>query len=86
MARKGILPPTLNMVLERYYPLPDRQPARQSPVHLQRPEISSGLQSPIMPCTKLESLGDEQTDSTSLGAQADERKEDQLETSLGSMI
>ena len=35
-----------------------------------------------MPCTEPESLGDAQIDSTSLGAHADGRKEEQLETSL----
>ena len=35
-----------------------------------------------MPCTEPESLRDDQTDSASLGAQADGRKEKQLETSI----
>ena len=81
MARKGILPPTFKMIIKKYCPLPDRPPARQSPVHLQHPEILSCSQSP-MPCTEPESLGDDQTDSASLGAQADGRNEEQLETSL----
>ena len=35
-----------------------------------------------MPCTEPESLGDDQTESASLGAQANIQKEEQLETSL----
>ena len=35
-----------------------------------------------MPCTKPDSLRDDQTKSSSFGAQADGRKEEQVETSL----
>ena len=77
MAQKAMLPPTLKMVLKTYYPLP----VHQSSMHPQHPEISSCSQSPL-PCTEPESLGDDQTDSVSLGAQADGRKEEQLEFSL----
>ena len=77
MVQKGILPPTLKMILTPYY-----QPAaRQSPIHLHHPEFPSCSKSP-MPCTKPESLGDDQTKSASLGAHADGRKEGQLETPL----
>ena len=77
MVRKGIPTPTFKMILKTYHPLP----ARQSPVHLQHPEFLSCLQSP-MPCTEPESLGDDETKTASLGAQADRRKKEQLETSL----
>ena len=68
MVHKGILSPTLKMIFTPYYPLP----ARQSPIHLQHPEIPSCSKSP-MPCTEPESLGDDQTESASLGAHADGR-------------
>ena len=72
-ALKGILPPTLKMILKTYYPLP----ARQVPVHLQQQKIPSCSPSP-MPCTKPNSLRD-QTKRWYFGAQADERKDEQVE-------
>ena len=39
-----------------------------------------------MPCTEPESLGDHETMSASLGAQADRRKKEQLETSLSAQL
>ena len=75
MAAKDILPPTLNVNIKTYYPLP----AHQAPVHPKHPAISSCLQLP-MPYTEPESLGDDQTKSASFGAHADGRKKEQLET------
>ena len=60
MAAKGILLPTLKIILKTYYPLP----ARQAPVHPQHPEISSCSQPP-MPYIEPESLGDDPTKSVS---------------------
>ena len=76
MAKKGILPPILKMIVNKYYPLR----AHPSPVFLQHSEISSCSKS--MLCTEPESLGDNQTESASLGGQADGRKGEQLETSF----
>ena len=76
MAKKGILPPIFKMVLKKYYSLSVRQP----PVLRLHPEILS-CSSPL-PCTEPELLGDNQTKSESLGAPADELKEEQLEISL----
>ena len=79
-AMKGIyilLPPTLKMVLNTYYPLP----ARQAPVHPQQQRISSCPPSP-MPCTKPDSLRDDQTKISSFEAQEDGREEEQVEASL----
>ena len=74
---KGILPSTNKMILKTHYPLP----ARQAPVYPQQQNISSCSPSP-MSCTKPEPLGDDQTESSSFGAQADGRKEEHLETSF----
>ena len=74
---KGILSPTFEIILKTYYPLP----ARQGPLHPQQQKIPSCSLSP-MPCTKPDSLRDNQTKSSSFGAQADGRKEEQIETSL----
>ena len=60
MAQKGILLPTLKMILKTYYPLP----VNQSPVLPQLPEIPSCSKS--MPYIELESLGDDQTKSAHL--------------------
>ena len=49
-ATKGILPPTLEMIIKTYYPLT----VRQAPVHPQQQKIPSCSLSP-MPCTKPES-------------------------------
>ena len=67
------------MILNHYYPLLDRQPTRQSPVHPQHSEVISWSQSP-MSCTEPESLRDDQSKSASRGADADGRKEEQVET------
>ena len=75
IARKGILPPTFKVILEKCYPLP----VRQSPV-LPHPEIPSCSSS--LPCTEPESSGDGQTESDSLGAPVDEPKEEQPEIPL----
>ena len=74
---KGILPPTLEIILKTYCPLP----ARQGPLRPQQQKIPSCSLSP-MPCTKPDSLRDNQTKSSSFGAQADGRKEGQIETLL----
>ena len=76
MTKKGILPPSYKMVLNKYFSLR----AHQSLVLPQHPGIPSCSKS--MPCPEPESLGDDQTESASCGAQADGRKEEQLETSL----
>ena len=76
-AAKGILSPTLNMIVKTYYPLP----ACQAPVHPRHPETSSCSQTPML-YTEPESLGDDQTKSASFGAQGNGQKEEQLETSL----
>ena len=70
MAANSILPPTLKMILKRYYLLP----VRQSPVlpHPENPSCPSSL-----PCTKPKSSGDDQTESGSLGAPVDGPKEEQ---------
>ena len=70
MAAKGILPPTLKMILKKYYPLPI----------LLHPEISS-CSSPL-PCTEPESSERDQTESDSLRAPVDESKEEQSEIPL----
>ena len=75
MAAKGILPPTLKMILRKHYPLP----VRQSPV-LPHPEIPSPSSS--LPCTEPESSGEDQTESDSLGAPVDGPREEQSETPL----
>ena len=74
---KGISPLTLKMILKTYYPLP----ARQASVHPQLTKVSSCSPSP-MPCTKPESLRDDQTKSSYFGAEINGRKEEQSETSL----
>ena len=74
---KGIIPPTLKMILKAYYPLS----LRQAPVHSQQQKIQPCLPS-LMPGTKPESFRDDQTRSSSFEAQADGRKEEQLEASL----
>ena len=74
---KGILPPTLEIILKTYCPLP----ARQGPLRPQQQKIPSCSLSP-MPCTKPDSLRGNQTKSSSFGAQADGRKEEQIETLL----
>ena len=73
-AVKGILSPTLKMILKTCYPLP----ARQASVHPKHPKIISCSQSP-MPYTESKSLDDDQTKSASFGAQTDGWKEEQLE-------
>ena len=70
MAAKGILPPTLKMILKKYYPLP------VSP-HPEIPSCSSSL-----PCTEPESSRDDQTESDSLGAPIDGPKEERSEIPL----
>ena len=78
-AMKGILRPTLKMIPKTHYQLP----ARQAPVHPQQKKTSSCSPSP-MPYIKPESLRDDQTKSSSFGAQGHGRKEEQLEISLES--
>ena len=75
MAAKGILPPTLKMILKRYYLLP----VRQSLVlpHPENPSCPSSL-----PCDEPKSSEDDQTESDSLGAPVDGPKEKQSEISL----
>ena len=73
----GILPLPLKIILKTYYSLPARQP----PVHTKHPEIWPCSQSPLL-YTEPELLGDDPTKSASFGAQADRRKEEQLETLL----
>ena len=68
MAEKGMLPPSYNMVLNKYLPIPEHQ----SPVLSQHQEISSCSKS--LSCTEPESLGDDQIESESLGAPAYGRK------------
>ena len=75
MAVKGVLPPTLKMVLKKYYPLPVH-PLSGSP----HPEIPSW--SPLLPCTEPESSGDDQTESGYFGAPADGPKEERSEIML----
>ena len=75
IARKGILPPTLNMVLKGT----TRVPVRWSPV-LPHPEIPSCSLS--LPCIEPESSGDDQTESDPLGVPVDESKEEQSEIPL----
>ena len=76
-AMKGILPPTLKMILKMYYP----RLARQAPVHPQQQKKLS-CSPPPTPYTKPKSLRDDQIKSSSFGAQADGRKYEQLEISL----
>ena len=75
MATKGILPPTLEIIVKKYYPLP----VRQSSV-LPHPEIPS-CSSPL-PCTELESLGDDQTERDYFGVPVNGPKEEQSEIPL----
>ena len=70
MAAKGILPPTLKIVLKKYYPLPVL-------LHPKIPSRSSSL-----PYTEPESSGDNQTENDSLGAPADVWEEKRSETPL----
>ena len=74
---RGILPPTFKMILDKYYPLS----VPQAPVHPHQQKITPCLPSP-MPCTTPDSSMNDQTKSSSFGAQVDGRKEEQLETSL----
>ena len=76
MEKKGILPPTLKMILKTYYPLPVSQP----PLPPQDKKTPS--YPPPLPCTEPDSLGDDQTKSESPGAPTDGREQDQLEVSL----
>ena len=74
---KGILPRTGMIILNKYYSLP----VHKAPVHSQQLKVRSCSPSSVS-CIRPDSLRNDQTKSASLGAQADERKGKQLETSL----
>ena len=75
MTAKGILPPTLKMILKKYYPLPVH-PLPVSP-HPEIPSCSSPL-----PCTEPESSGGDQTKNDHVGAPSDEPEEERSEIPL----
>ena len=76
MQKKSISPSALETIPKTCNPLA----ARQSLVLQQYPEMLSSSKSLL--CTKPESVGDDQTESGSLGAPADGRKDEQLEISF----
>ena len=77
MGAKGILPPTLNMILKTRYPLP----AQQKPQPVSSQSEMQSCPSPF-PCAEPELLGNGQIKTASLEALVDGQEEERWETPL----